>query len=77
MVAAVAAEVRTGEAVEAVMVVAVVLDALATRWGAAEGTEVRVVAPEVEQAVELGQPAELLAAALEVVVAKVEATCLS
>jgi hypothetical protein len=75
--AAAVAEVRMGEAVAAGMVVAAALDALATRWGAAEGTEVRVVAPVVEQAVELGQPAELLAAALEVAVAMVEATCLS
>jgi hypothetical protein len=76
VVAAVAAEVRMGEMVAAVMVVAAVLDVPATRWGAAEVTEVRVVVPEVEQAVELGQLAELLAAAPEVVVAKVEATCL-
>lgn len=61
------------ETVAAVMVEAAALDVLATQWGAAEGMEVRVVVPEVEQAVELGQPAELLAAALEVGVARVEA----
>jgi hypothetical protein len=68
-----AAEVQARETVAADMVEAAALDVLATQWGAAEGMEVRVVVPEVEQAVELGQPAELLAAALEVGVAKVEA----
>jgi len=73
VVAAAAAEVRVGETTAVVPVVAVALDAPATRSGAAEGTGTRMVVAEVERAVELGQPAELLAAALEVAAAaKVE-----